>query len=170
MRVLAYSPHVSAEALKEAGIERRDDLRAMLGECDVVSIHATLRPETRHLIGFAELSAMKPSAYLVNTARGAIVDEAALIHALRERWIAGAALDVYGEEPLNRDRHPLRVLYDMENVVLFPHLTYYTAESMARLEEETLARCFEILKKEPGQVKSHDPRLRAQVSGVTFVD
>lgn len=170
MRVLGYSPHARAETMAEAGIERRDDLRTMLGECDVVSIHAALRPETRHLIGFAELSAMKPSAYLVNTARGAIVDEAALIHALRERWIAGAALDVYGEEPLNQDRHPLRALYEMENVILFPHLTYYTAEAMARLEDETLARCFEVLGKETVRIKSHDPRLRAQVSRVTFVD
>ena len=58
----------------------------------------------------------------------------------------------------------------MDNVILFPHLTFYTAESMARLEDETLARCFEILGKEPVRVKSRDPRLRAQVSGVIFVD
>lgn len=168
MRVLGYSPHARAETMREAGIGQHGDLRAMLGECDVVSIHAALRPETRHLIGFPELSAMKPSSYLVNTARGAIVDEAALIHALRERWIAGAALDVYGEEPLDRDRHPLRPLYEMDNVILFPHLAFYTAESMARLEDETLARCFEVLGKEPVRVKSHDPRLRAQKCGVIF--
>jgi D-3-phosphoglycerate dehydrogenase len=168
MRVTGYSPRADAETMAEAGIEKRDDLRAMLSECDVVSIHAVLRPETRHMIGFAELSAMRPTAYLINTARGAIVDETALLHALRERWIAGAALDVYGREPLNRDDHPLRPLYGMDNVILFPHLTFYTAEAIARLEEETLARCFEILAGKPVRVKSHDPRLRAQDCGVVF--
>jgi D-3-phosphoglycerate dehydrogenase len=168
MRVVAYSPRIGAETLAEAGIEKRGDLRAMLGECDVVSIHAVLRRETRRMIGFAELSAMKPSAYLINTARGAIVDEVALVRALREGWIAGAALDVYDQEPLNREDHALRPLYEMDNVILFPHLTFYTEEAIARLEQETLARCFEILAGKPVRVKSQDPRLRAQDCGVVF--
>jgi D-3-phosphoglycerate dehydrogenase len=168
MRVLGYSPRTNAKAMAEAGVEKRDDLRHMLGECDVVSIHAALKPDTRHLIGYPELCAMKSSAYLVNTARGEIVDEAALLRALRERRIAGAALDVYSQEPLNRRGHPLCPLYEMENVILFPHLTFYTEEAVGRLESETLARCREILAGEPVRVKSRDARLRAQMHGVIF--
>jgi D-3-phosphoglycerate dehydrogenase len=139
----------------------------MLTECDFVSVHAVLTPETRRLIGAAEIAAMKPSAFLINTARGALVDEAALLAALREGRIAGAGLDVFAHEPLGPD-HALAPLYGMENVILTPHLTFFTAEAMARLEDETLARCNEILEGRPVLVKSRDPRLRAQTHGVVF--
>jgi D-3-phosphoglycerate dehydrogenase len=168
MRVLGYNPHSSAQRMREAGFEKRDDLHAMLADSDVVSIHAVLSDETRHLIGARELAAMKPSAFLINVSRGAIVDEAALVTALQEKRIAGAALDVYSREPLAKSGHPMSVLYGMDNVILFPHLTFYTAEAMARLEQDTLARCFEILEGRPVLVKSHDPRLRAQEHGVVF--
>jgi D-3-phosphoglycerate dehydrogenase / 2-oxoglutarate reductase len=75
---------------------------------------------------------------------------------------------VYGQEPLARSGHPLSPLYAMDNVILWPHLTFYTAEAMQRLEDETLERCFEILEGRPVLVKSHDPRLRAQRAGVRF--
>jgi D-3-phosphoglycerate dehydrogenase len=127
-----------------------------------------LNDETRHLISAPELAVMKPSAFLINVSRGAIVDEAALVTALQERRIAGAALDVYSREPLAKSGHPMSALYGMDNVILFPHLTFYTAEAMARLEQDTLARCFEILEGRPVLVKSHDPRLRAQEHGVVF--
>ena len=106
----------------------------------------------------------------MNVSRGEIVDEAALLQALSERRIAGAALDVYGQEPLSRQGHMLSALYEMDNVLLWPHLTFYTHEAMQRLEDETLARCFEALRGEPLQVASRDPRLRAQTRGVRFVD
>lgn len=170
MRVLGYDPNVSADAMKTAGIQKRDELKAMLGECDVVSVHSVLNVQTRHLIGAAELAAMKRSAILINAARGAIVDEEALVQALRQNRIAGAGLDVFSREPLALDGHPLSALFKMDNVILLPHLTFYTAEAMARLEEDTLARCFEILRGQPVLVKSHDPRLRAQERGVFFPD
>ena len=113
---------------------------------------------------------MKPSAFLINVSRGAIVDEAALVVALREKRIAGAALDVFSQEPLTHAGHPMSALYEMDNVILFPHLTFYTAEAMARLTEDTLARSLEILEGRPVLVKSHDPRLRAQQQGVVFGD
>jgi D-3-phosphoglycerate dehydrogenase / 2-oxoglutarate reductase len=159
MRVLAYDPHVK-------GTEK--DLPAMLAQCDFVSIHCVLNAETRHLIGEAELRAMRPSAFLINVSRGAIVDETALLKALREKRIAGVALDVYSQEPLTREGHPLSELYAMDNVILSPHLTFYTHEAMARLEAETLARCREVLEGRPLTVKSRDPRLRAQTRGVRF--
>jgi D-3-phosphoglycerate dehydrogenase len=168
MRVLGYNPHASAEAMQAAGFEKRDDLHALLAESDVVSIHAVLNDETRHLIGARELAAMKPSAFLINVSRGAIVDEAALVAALQEKRIAGAAFDVYSQEPLAKAGHPMSALYAMDNVILFPHLTFFTDEAMARLEADTLARCFEILEGRPVLVKSHDPRLRAQEHGVVF--
>ena len=163
MRVLGYDPHVP-----EMPAERRDDLRGMLAECDFVSIHCVLNAQTRGLVGAAELQCMKPGAFLVNVSRGEIVDEAALLAALQAQRIAGAALDVYGREPLAPAGHPLSPLYAMDNVMLWPHLTFYTHEAMQRLEDETLARCFEALEGRPLTVRSHDPRLRAQTQGVRF--
>ena len=170
MRVIGYDPHVPADAMRAAGMEKVDDLKALLGASDVVSIHAVLNGETRRLIGASELAAMKRSGFLVNVSRGAIVDEAALVAALRDQRIAGAALDVYSREPLAHTGHPMSTLFEMDNVILFPHLTFYTDEAMARLEADTLARCVEIIEGRPVLVKSHDPRLRAQRHGVIFAD
>jgi D-3-phosphoglycerate dehydrogenase len=140
----------------------------MLRRCDVVSLHAVLDAGTHHLIGERELAAMKPSALLVNVSRGALVDEAALVRALADARLAGAGLDVYAKEPLAKTGHPLSPLFAMDNVLLWPHLTFYTQEAMARLEDETLARCFEMLEGRPVLVKSHDARLRAQRERVRF--
>jgi len=163
MRVLGFDPYVA-----DMPAERQHDLRAMLAESDAVSVHCVLNGETRHLIGAAELASMKPSAFLVNVSRGEIVDEMALLAALREGRIAGAALDVYGQEPLAKSGHALSALYAMGNVLLWPHLTFYTHEAMQRLEGETLARCLEALEGRPLTVRSHDPRLRAQTQGVRY--
>jgi D-3-phosphoglycerate dehydrogenase len=168
MRVLGYDPNVDSNTMGQAGIERYDDLLAMLADCDVVSIHTALNAQTRHLLGARELAAMKPQALLINSARGALVDEAALVAALQEKRIGGAGLDVFNREPLAHRDHPMSALFGMHNVILSPHLTFYTEEAMARLENETLARCFEILEGRPVLVKSHDPRLRAQTHGVVF--
>ena len=97
-------------------------LSEMLSLCDYVVVAVPLTPETRKLIGEAELRTMKPSAYLVNISRGGTVDEGALIKALREGWIAGAGLDVFEEEPLPSDSP----LYDLENVILSPHVSGFT--------------------------------------------
>ena len=169
MRVLAHDPrwaHVPADLR----VQRCDDLGAMLAQSDFVSVHCVLNEQTRHLIGAAQLAQMKASAFLINVSRGEIVDELALLRALQAGRIAGAALDVYGQEPLKREGHPLSALYAMDNVLLWPHLTFYTVEAMQRLEDETLARCFEALEGRPVTVHSLDPRLRAQPSGVRFVD
>jgi glyoxylate reductase len=103
---------------------RDDDLRRLLGEADVVSIHVPLTAETRHLIDGDALAAMQPSATLVNTARGPIVDERALVHALRAGSIAGAALDVFEREPEVEEG-----LFELENVVLTPHLGSATRDT-----------------------------------------
>ncbi len=160
--VIAYSPHTPAADMEAAGVRRCEALHELLAQSDMVSIHCVLNDSTRHLIGAAELRAMKPHAHLINVSRGAIVDEAALVRALQEGWIAGAGLDVFSEEPLRRKGHMISPLFDMDNVILSPHLTFYTAEAMERLERETLDRCNEILEGRPVLVKSADPRLQGQ--------
>jgi D-3-phosphoglycerate dehydrogenase len=168
MRVLGYDPHVPRAAMQAAGVEKCDRLSDLLGAADFVSLHAVLNAETRHLIGRAELAQMRSSAVLINVARGALVDESALLNALVGGQIAGAGLDVFSQEPLTPTGHPLSPLLTMPNVFLTPHLTFYTHEAMDRLEQETLERCDELLSGRPVLVKSKDPRLTSQTHGVTF--
>ena len=167
-RILAYNPGMPEERMRAAGVEKCDDLHDMLSQSDFVSVHSTLSPNTHHLIDADALSAMKRTSILINTARGALVDEAALVRALQAGQIAGAGLDVFSAEPLAKSGHPLSPLFEMDNVILTPHLTFYTHEAMQRLEEDTLARCVEILQGEPVLVKSRDPRLVGQKHGVVF--
>ncbi len=154
MRVLAYDPGVDAQSMFGEGIEKASDLAAMLAVADFVSVHCVLNEETRHLIGAAEIAKLKPSVILINVSRGALIDEGALARAVLEGRIAGVGLDVYGQEPLAREGHPLSPLYGRDNVILFPHFTFYTREAMERLEEETLMRCVEILEGRPVLVRS----------------
>lgn len=167
MRVLGFDPHVPAEEMRDAGI-KKTDFHGMLGLADFVSVHCVLNGETHHLIGDTELRLMKPSSMLINVSRGAIVDEQALLNALQTGALAGAGLDVFSQEPLSRSGHALRPLYEMENVILTPHLAFYTQEAMQRLESEVLERCFELLDGRPVLVKSDDPRLTSQKYGVTI--
>ncbi|MGB3865922.1 MAG: D-2-hydroxyacid dehydrogenase family protein [Xanthobacteraceae bacterium] len=124
MKVIAWSQNLTLEACTAEGVAYAGK-EELMATSDIVSIHVILSKRTRGLIARDDLARMKPTAYLVNTARGPIVDEAALLDALQRRAIAGAALDVFSEEPLPRD-HPLRKL---DNVVLTPHLGYVTAEN-----------------------------------------
>ena len=124
MNVIAWSENLTPERCKEAGVEyvNRDEL---FRRADFLSIHLQLSERTRGLIGAKELGLMKPSAYLINTSRGPIVEEAALIAALREKRLAGAGLDVFDIEPLTIEL-PLRQL---DNVVLTPHLGYVAEQN-----------------------------------------
>ena len=158
--VIGYDPYKSQEELSEKGITKYDDLHSLLNESDFVSLHVALDDNAKHIIGKDEFAEMKPSAILINSARGALVDEMALLEALETKQIAGAGLDVFSQEPLNRVNHPLKKLYEMENVLLFPHLTFYTNEAMGRLEKETLERCKEIIDGSEVTIKSNDPRLQ----------
>ena len=123
MTVVAWSRNLTETRCREVGV-RLVDKETLLREADVLSIHLVLSDRTRGLIGPGELALMKPTAYLVNTSRGPIVDEAALIDALRSGTIAGAGLDVYDVEPLPGD-HPLRAL---DNAVLTGHTGYVIRE------------------------------------------
>ncbi len=163
MRVLGYDPPASS-----IPVQRCTDLGSMLEECDFVSVHCVLNEQTRGLLGESEFSRMKRTAYLINVSRGEIINEMALLNALQAHRIAGAALDVYGQEPLTKFGHPLSALYAMDNVLIWPHLTFYTQEAMQRLEDETWARCIEVMEGRSLTVKSQDPRLRVQTVGVRF--
>lgn len=121
MKVLAWSQNLTPARCDEAGVSYASK-EQLFAESDFVSIHLVLSPRTRGIVGSADLARMKPSAFLINTSRGPIVDEAALIEALQNRRIAGAGLDVYDSEPLPVE-HPLRRL---SNVVMTPHLGYVT--------------------------------------------
>lgn len=123
MRIVGYDPYADAALAASAGVELVS-LDQLLGESDVVSIHAAVTPETREMIGAREIARMKPTAYFVNTARAAITDERALYEALRDRRIAGAALDVFVDEPVTRE-NPLATL---DNVLVTPHLGGATRE------------------------------------------
>jgi D-3-phosphoglycerate dehydrogenase / 2-oxoglutarate reductase len=162
-RVVGYDPLKTKKELAEGGIEKHDNLDDMIKECDFISLHTVLNEETKHIIGKKELSLMKKTAIIINSARGALIDEIALLDALEKNQIAGVGLDVYSNEPLNLSDHPLRKLYQMENVILFPHLTFYTREAMNRLELETLDRCSEVIENRKVTIKSKDPRLQNQI-------
>lgn len=125
MPVLAWSQNLTRERTDELGVTLAASREELLDRSDVVTIHLVLSPRTTGLIGAAELAHMRPSAYLVNTSRGPIVDELALVEALRTKAIAGAGLDVFDEEPLPAG-HPL---IGLDNVVLTPHIGYVIKES-----------------------------------------
>ncbi len=127
MNVIGWSRSLTPERAASLGIGRCATLDALLRAADIVTVHLTLAPETRGLIGANELAAMKRDALLINTSRGPIIDERALLAALDQRRIAGAALDVYDREPLPPD-HPLRT---HPKVLATPHLGYVTRENYA---------------------------------------
>jgi len=128
LKILGYDPYLDKSLAEEAGITLVS-LPELLKESDYVSLHTPLTGETRHLIGEAELKQMKPSAFLINTARGSVVDEPALIKALQEKWILGAGLDVFEQEPVNPDNPLLK----MDNVIATPHSASYCDASFQRL-------------------------------------
>jgi D-3-phosphoglycerate dehydrogenase len=146
MNVIAWSPNLTPEKCQEVGVTyaTKEDLFAT---ADIVTIHVVLSQRSRGLVGAAELARMKPTAYLVNTARGPIVDEGALLEALTQKKIAGAGIDVFAVEPLPVD-HPFRKL---DNIVLTPHLGYVTEDSFRNHYQQMVAGIDAWFKGEPKQ-------------------
>ncbi|MCL4249350.1 MAG: C-terminal binding protein [Anaerolineae bacterium] len=141
--VLVYDPHIAADQVAAAGAEQVE-LDDLLRRSDYVSLHCPLTDETRHLIGAPQFKAMKPTAYLINMARGPVVDQAALYDALVNKEIAGAALDVLEKEPPSPD-DPLLAL---ENVIVTPHLSSWSAESFVQLRREVVQNVVTVLRGE----------------------
>ena len=148
LKILGSDPYVSHQS---EGVEAIEfvELDELLSRSDFISIHCCLTPETKNLIDRKSFAKMKPSAFLLNVARGEVVDEVALIEALKSDRIAGAGLDVFSQEPLPPN-HPL---LQMENVILAPHFAYYTREADIRLDREALQVICDLLEnRRPGSL------------------
>ena len=143
MKVIYYSRRRNEDMELLTGAEYRS-FEEVLKESDIVSVHVPLTKQTYHMIGEKELKMMKPTAYLVNTARGAVVDTNALIKALKEGWIRGAALDVFEQEPLPQGHE----LTKLDNVVIIPHLGSATYETRKRMADITVENLLRVLKGE----------------------
>ncbi len=166
MRHLAYDPWVPPDQASAVGVEMVD-LDVLLRESDFVSVNCNLSPETHHLINRERLALMKPSAYLVNTARGPIVDQRALYDALRTRRIRGAALDVFDPEPPD----PSDPILQLDNLIVTPHAICWTDETFLRNSESA---CRSILDVAAGRVPEHvvnraaieSPRFREKLARI----
>src|SRR5260221_7210822 len=135
MRVIAWSPNLTEERAAAASVEFRPSKDALLREADFVSLHLVLSPSTVNTLTAADLALLKRSAFVINAARGPLIDEPALIEALQSRRIAGAGIDVYDIEPLPKD-HALR---NLSNCILLPHFGYVTQEVYEAFYRETVA-------------------------------
>lgn len=144
LRVIAHDPYVDAQVMTKAGVEKVDSLETLLGRSDIVSLHTPLTAETQGLIGRAAFAAMKPGAILINTSRGRVVDEPALVEALRSGRLAGAGLDVLWTEPPAKDNP----LFAMDNVVLTPHYASSTVEAMEDLAAKVNQQIVQYLRGE----------------------
>jgi len=139
MQVITYDPYVSDEVLKRANV-RRVELDELIRTSDYISLHCPLTPETKHLFSSGAFQKMKRSAYLVNTARGPVIDEAALAQALDQKLIAGAALDVMENEPPGTSP-----LFGRDNIIVTPHTSFYSEESLVDLQTKAAEEVVRVL-------------------------
>lgn len=139
MRVVVHDPLVPEEVFAEFRVEPVADLLKGMAICDFLSVHVPLSHQTKGLIGRQELATMRPTAFIISTARGGVIDEDDLVNALRTGLIRGAGLDVFNEEPLPQD-HPL---LGLENVILSPHSAALTAECAQRMDEVAARNCLD---------------------------
>jgi D-3-phosphoglycerate dehydrogenase / 2-oxoglutarate reductase len=148
MQVLVYDPFLKPERAVELGVALAPSLEALLGQADVVSLHVPASPETRNMINARTLAQMKRGAFLVNVSRGGLIDEDALVAALRSGQLAGAGLDVYQQEPIQKD-HPL---LSMDNVVLSDHIASLTWAGHERLYSTAIQHALQVLR---GEMPAH---------------
>lgn len=156
LRVVAHDPNVSGKQMKKCGA-KENSREELLKTADVVTLHLPLSKETYRIIGEEQLRLMTPTSYLINTSRGGLIDEPALVRALREGWIAGAALDVTITEPLPAS-HPL---LSMDNVILTPHVAFYSETAILKLKTQiaqyvvnALSECGEYPLANPAALRS----------------
>jgi D-3-phosphoglycerate dehydrogenase len=149
MRVTAHDPYLSPEEISAAGVTGVS-FDALITESDCLVIQAPLTSATHHLFDEAQLRRMKPTAILINTARGPIVDDRALHRALSEGWIAGAGLDDIEEEPAKvRDWRPDNPLFSLDNVVITPHAAYYSEEAIGTVRRFAAEEVVRVLTGKP---------------------
>jgi len=143
MKHIAYDPYLKPEALADVGV-KLTDMDTVLAEADFVSVMCPLNEKTRHLVGEKELKKMKKTAFLINTSRGPVVDEAALVKALKENWIKGAGIDVFEQEPTPRDNP----LFKLDNVILTPHSIALTDEFYLTMWQEITNQIVQLMRGE----------------------
>jgi D-3-phosphoglycerate dehydrogenase len=166
MEVQAYDPYIPRAAMRRQRVAKMENLDELMASSDVVAVCLPLNAETQGIISEHRLRQMKPSAFVVNVGRGTCVDESALLRLLQEEAIAGCGLDVFGEEPLRKQGHPLSALIEMDNVVITPHLASWTHETWERLQAEIVQHVMDILEDRDSIIHSSDPRLRGQAGCV----
>ncbi len=166
MEVQAYDPYIPRAAMRRQRVAKMENLDELMVSSDVVAVCLPLNAETQGIISEHRLRQMKPSAFVVNVGRGTCVDESALLRLLQEEAIAGCGLDVFGEEPLRKQGHPLSALIEMDNVVITPHLAAWTHETWERLQAEIVQHVMDILEDRDSIIHSSDPRLRGQAGCV----
>jgi len=168
MRITAHDPYLPAEAIGAAGAHAVS-LDELVTESDCLVIQAPLTPQTHHLFDEAQLRRMKPTAILINTARGPIIDDRALHKALTQGWIAGAGLDDIEEEPSKvRDWRPDNPLFTLDNVIITPHAAYYSEEAIRTVREFAAEEVVRVLTGRPPMspvnarelAEAHQPRSR----------
>lgn len=165
--IIGYDPYVSAAAMEEIGVEKVD-LETLLRESDYITLHTALTPENRRMLGKAELQKMKPTSYVINTARGGLIDEEALVQAIKDGVLAGAALDVTDPEPPRPDSPLLK----LDRVILTAHTAQYSNEAIVDLRRGVEENVFSVLRDQmpPGLVnpqakegyRQRWPRLRTR--------
>ena len=141
LRIIAFDPYIKPELAKQVNAELVD-LDTLFRESDYVSVHCPVTPETRNIVNEENLRKMKKTAILVNTSRGALVDEAALYRAVKEGWINGAGVDVFVQEPPPAD-HPF---FELDNMVVSDHAAWYSEESQVELQTKACAEVVRVLK------------------------
>jgi D-3-phosphoglycerate dehydrogenase len=162
MQVLGYDPYLNAEDLRLPGLVFAKEREEILRTSDFLSLHVPLSRETQGLIGKKEFDLMKPTAFLINTSRGEIIDEPALIDALQQGKIAGAGLDVFAKEPPETS-HPF---FQMENVILTPHTGALTKDAVAQLAEGAAQNTIDVLEgRKPSYSINWDEVVRKKIKG-----
>lgn len=152
MNVIAYDPYKTEEYCKSFGVKVVPDLETLLRESDFVTLHTPQTAETIHMMSTEQFSLMKPSAYFINCSRGPVVDEKALIQALKEGVIAGAALDVFEHEPTDKDGKALddyTELFSMDNVVVSPHSSALTVSGSRKMAVQSAEQMVKVLRGQP---------------------
>ena len=140
LQIIVYDPYLTEEKSKKYNITKID-FQKLLKEADYISINAPLNDSTRHILSYNEFKVMKNSSYIINTARGSIIDENALAEAIKNNEIAGAALDVIEKEPIDKSNK----LLDFDNVILTPHVAFYSEDSLKKLQKNTAQNVADVL-------------------------
>jgi D-3-phosphoglycerate dehydrogenase len=156
MRVIAYDPYQAADIMARVGAVKVDSLDDLLSTADVVSLHVAVTKENRRMFGEVQFRKMKPTAYLINTARAALIDQNAMFKALKERWIAGAALDVHEPEPLPHNSP----LFQLDNVIVTPHHAATTSRTIERTMKQASLNLVSMLSGHIPEVGLCNPAVR----------